>query len=362
MPTPTPTGRLRASGQSIWLDNITRELLDRGTLTTYITDLGLTGLTSNPTIYDRAIAGTSAYDGDILACRDRGLSPEDTFFDLAITDLRRAADAFRPIHELTLGVDGFVSLEVSPLLAYDPDATVREARRLHALADRANLFIKIPGTEVGLAAVEEVLFAGVPVNVTLLFSPDQYAACLETYMRAIERRVAAGRPAYVPSVASVFISRWDPAVNDVLPAGLRNTLGLLMGHQAYASYREAMATDRWQRLANAGARPQRLLFASTGVKDPTAPDDLYVAGLTAPNTVNTMPEQTLLAVADHGRMGPSLSPVAPEGGALLAALREAGRDVGSIGRQLQSDGAASFVASWTSLLERITAKRASGTT
>jgi len=352
--------RLRELGQSLWLDNITRDLLASGTLARYIRELGVTGLTSNPTIYDKAIAGTFAYDDDITRCAARGMSHEDTFFDLALADLRRAAEHFAPVHELTGGVDGFVSLEVSPLLAYDPATTVSEALRLHGLGGRPNLFIKIPGTAEGLPAVEETIFAGVPVNVTLLFSPAHYLACMEAYTRGIERRVAAGLPAAVASVASVFVSRWDAAANPGLPEELRNRLGLLVGRLSYVEYRRFFATDRWQRLLNMGARPQRLLFASTGTKDPSSPADLYVAGLAAPHTVNTMPEETLLAYADHGHLDGPLATGSDDDRELQAAFTAAGVDMDALAATLQSKGAAAFVASWNAMLARIATKAAPG--
>jgi transaldolase len=350
------TARLHEIGQSLWLDNITRDLLDSGTLARYIAELSVTGLTSNPTIYDRAIGGTTAYDAAIRDAAANGMTPDAIFFDLALTDLRRAADLFAPIHVRTAGVDGFVSLEVSPLLADAADATHAEALRLHGLGARPNLFIKIPGTPHGLAAIEETIFAGVPVNVTLLFSPAQYLGCMEAYTRGIERRVEAGLTAQVGSVASFFISRWDAAVASVVPAGLKNQLGLAIGRQAYAAYRQFFATDRWQRLLNEGARPQRLLFASTGTKDPAAPDTLYVAGLAAPNTVDTMPEETLLALADHGAIDGALVADGDNAAADLARFIDAGVDVHALGEQLQVKGAQAFVASWDSLLGRIAAK------
>jgi transaldolase len=322
----------------------------------YIDDLAVTGLTSNPTIYDKAIGGTSAYDDAVGDAAARGLAGEDVFFEIALDDLTRAADLFRPVHDLTGGVDGFVSLEVSPLLAYDAAATAGEAARLHGLAGRPNLFIKIPGTPQGLRAIEDTIFAGVPVNVTLLFSPAHYLAQAEAYTRAIERRVDAGLPAFIASVASVFVSRWDGAVADRVPADLRNRLGLAVGMKAYAEYRAFFATDRWQRLFNVGARPQRLLFASTGTKDPSASDVLYVAGLAAPHTVNTMPEETLLAYADHGSFEHLLSADPAAADALLARFAAAGVDIDALGDELQAKGAAAFVASWNSLLERIEAK------
>jgi transaldolase len=350
------TTLLQQAGQSVWLDNITRDLLDRGTLARYVGELGVTGLTSNPTIYDKAIGGTAGYDDAIREAAGRGLDAEATFFELAIDDLTRAADLFRPVHDRTDGVDGYVSLEVSPLLAYDTAATAAEAARLHAACGRPNLFIKIPGTPEGLAAIEDSIAAGVPVNVTLLFSPAQYLAQAEAYTRGVERRVEAGLPPFVGSVASVFISRWDGAVADAVPADLQLQIGLAVGRACYAEYRRFFASDRWQRLLNEGARPQRLLFASTGTKDPSASDVLYVEGLAAPHTVNTMPEETLLAFADHGRLGELLDPDPGPAAAGLARFAAAGVDVEAVGDTLQGKGAAAFVASWRSLVERIAAK------
>jgi transaldolase len=350
------TTLLQRAGQSVWLDNITRDLLDRGTLERYVGDLGVTGLTSNPTIYDKAIGATAAYDDAIRDAAGRGLDAEATFFELAVDDLTRAADLFRPVHDRTGGVDGYVSLEVSPLLAYDTAATAAEAARLHETCGRPNLFIKIPGTPEGLAAIEDSIAAGVPVNVTLLFSPAQYLAQAEAYTRGVERRVEAGLPPFVGSVASVFVSRWDGAVADAVPADLQLQLGLAIGRACYAEYRRFFATDRWQRLLNEGARPQRLLFASTGTKDPSASDILYVEGLAAPHTVNTMPEETLLAFADHGRLGELLDADPTPAAAGLARFAAAGVDVEAVGDALQEKGAAAFVASWRSLVERIAAK------
>jgi len=347
------TRALAELGQSLWLDNITRPLLDSGTLARYINELDVTGLTSNPTIYDRAIGGTDAYDAEIAAAAHAGKTGEDTFFEVALSDLRRAADLFRPVHDRTDGVDGFVSLEVSPLLAYDAEATVAQAKRLHAQGDRPNLFIKIPGTPEGLPAVEEAIAAGVPVNVTLLFSPAQYLACAEAYTRGIERRVEAGLPAYVASVASLFISRWDPATAKQLPDDMQNELGLAIGRQSYTEYVAFFSSDRWQRLLAAGARPQRLLFASTGTKDPSLPPTLYITGLAAPDTVNTMPEETLLATGASEETVAGLDARAPD---QLARFAAAGVDVDAVAAELQRKGAESFVGSWTSLLERIAAK------
>lgn len=349
--------RLNELGQSLWLDNITRDLLNNGTLRRYIdSGLAVTGLTSNPTIFDHAISKSSAYDADISALAKKGLSSEDLFFELAIADLARAADLFRPVYERTATVDGWVSLEVSPLLAYDTAQTLAAARLLHGKAGRPNLFIKIPGTREGIPAIEEAIFQGVPVNVTLLFSTQQYQAAAEAYLRGLERRAAAGLSPDVRSVASLFVSRWDKATMGKLPDTLRNTVGIAVGQQAYKAYRHLMASDRWQRLMNLGARPQRLLFASTGVKDPAAPDTLYVSALAAPNTVDTMPEETLLAFGDHGALQGAL---APDGGnceQALAAIAAAGVDLGALAAQLQGEGAESFTASWRNLLKSIEAK------
>ncbi len=350
------TEALHNLGQSIWLDNITRELLDSGTLKRYISDLSVTGLTSNPTIFDHAISHSKSYDAEIRRLVGTGLSGEGLFFELAVQDLTRAADLFAPIHERTAGVDGFVSLEVSPLLAYDTKNTVEQAKSLHKKANRPNLFIKIPGTREGAPAIEEAIFSGVAVNVTLLFSRDHYVAAAEAYMRGLERRVAAGLSPDVRSVASLFISRWDKATMDKVPDRDRDKLGVAIGQQAYKAYRDVLESDRWQRLANSGARAQRLLFASTGTKDPKASDVLYIGALAAPNTVNTMPEETLLAVGEHGQV----SGVIPRDGAdceqVLTEFGKVGIDVAKLGADLQTEGAKSFVDSWKDLLNAIETK------
>jgi transaldolase len=346
------TAQLQELGQSLWLDNITREMLDSGQLQRYIDEFSISGLTSNPSIFDKAIK-SGAYDDEIRHKAAAAGDRETLFFELAIEDLRRAADLFAPIHQRTAGVDGWVSLEVSPLLAYDTARSIRSAADLHARAGRENVFIKIPGTERGLAAIEEATFAGVPVNVTLLFSREQYLASAYAYMRGIERRIEAGLDPNVPSVASVFISRWDAAVIGRVPDHLRGRLGLAVGLKTYQAYRRLMDSNRWQRLANAGARTQRLLWASTSTKDPDSPDTMYIDGLRAPHTINTMPESTLQAFADHGQVG---KPIAADGGdaeATLAQFESAGIDVHALGRTLQSDGARSFVKSWEDLLSRI---------
>jgi transaldolase len=347
---------LNKLGQSLWLDNITRNLLDSGTLKRYIDELSVTGLTSNPTIFDNAISRSSWYDAEIRKQLEGGASGEGLFFNLAIQDLSRAADLFAQVYARTGTVDGFVSLEVSPVFAYDTKATVDQVKALHAQANKPNLFIKIPGTPEGLPAIEDSIFAGVPVNVTLLFSTDQYKAAADAYMKGLERRVAAGLSADVRSVASLFVSRWDVAVSGKVPTELRNTLGMAVSRQAYKAYRDILESDRFQRLENVGARAQRLLFASTGTKDKAASDTLYIAGLAAPNTVNTMPEETLLAFGDHGK---AASPLSRDGGdaeAVLAAHTKAGIDLTALSTQLQSDGAKGFVKSWNELLGAIESK------
>jgi transaldolase len=347
------TRALAELGQSLWLDNITRPLLDSGTLQRYIDELDVTGLTSNPTIYDKAIGGSDAYDETIADGAHSGKSGEDSFFAIALDDLRRAADLFRPVFERTDGVDGFVSLEVSPAIAYDGDRTADAARRLHELGDRPNLYIKIPGTPEGLPAIEESIFEGVPINVTLLFSPAQYLAAAEAYTRGIERRIEAGRSAYVASVASLFVSRWDPMTNDSLPDELKNGLGLAIGRQSYVEYRKLFDGERWQSLMAKGARQQRLLFASTGTKDPSLPKTMYVTGLAAAATVNTMPEETLHATAESEEPVNALDAHAPD---QLAPFRQAGTDIDEVAEQLQRNGAEAFVKSWDSLMERIAGK------
>ena len=354
----SPTAQLNALGQSLWLDNITRRLLTGGGLKRYIDELSVTGLTSNPTIFDHALKGSADYDDDIRRKLKEGKSGEALFFELALADLTGAADLFRPIHERSHGVDGWVSLEVSPLLAYDTASTIAAARDLHARAARPNLYIKIPGTAEGLPAIEEAIFAGVPVNVTLLFSSAHYVAAAEAWLRGIERRIAAGLSPFVSSVASVFISRWDVAVAGKVPPELNMTLGIAIGRQAYKAYCELLATPRYRRVMNAGAPPQRLLMASTGTKDPKASDTLYVEALAAPLTVDTMPEATLKAFADHGRVG---APAPADGGdceAVLARFRAAGVDLDALAARLQSEGADSFVASWKELMGVIGSKSA----
>ncbi|MDJ0313593.1 transaldolase [Arthrobacter sp. H35-D1] len=351
-----PTQQLHEFGQSLWVDNITRNLLDSGTLERYIAEDSITGLTSNPTIFDKAIGAGADYDDDIAAGKRAGKKDEEVFFALALADLRRAADLFAPIHARTDGVDGWVSLEVSPLLARDTDATVEQAKALHARSARPNIFIKIPGTDEGLPAIEECIFAGVPINVTLLFSAGQYQKAAEAYLRGIERRVAAGLNPVVPSVASLFVSRWDKAVDGRVPGHLEDRLGIAVSTLAYKAYRTLLDSPRWGRLANEGARPQRLLWASTSTKNPDAPDILYVQALAAPFTVNTMPEATLSAFGDHGVVGDLAAAKAGAAKQALASFAEVGIDHDELAGQLQREGTESFDASWRNLLASIGGK------
>ena len=352
------TRKLHDLGQSLWLDNITRALLDTGTLQRYVDELSVTGLTSNPTIFDQALKKSAAYDPAVREKLAQGKSGEALFFELALEDLRRAADVFRPVWDRTAGVDGWVSLEVSPLLAYDTKSTLAAARELSTRAGRPNLFIKIPGTKEGLPAIEEAIFAGVPINVTLLFSREQYVAAAEAFLRGIERRIEAGLRPDVASVASVFISRWDVAVAGKVPDVLKDRLGIAVAQRTYKAYRALLGSPRWQRVYNAGARPQRLLWASTGTKDPKASDVLYVAGLAAPFTVNTMPEATLKALADHGEIGGMMPDDGGDCEAVLAQFEKAGVGVDALAAKLQEDGAKSFVGSWNELLGVIASKSA----
>ncbi|MEP6688613.1 MAG: transaldolase [Gemmatimonadales bacterium] len=351
-----PAKRLHDMGQSIWLDNITRDIIANGTLQRYRDELFVTGLTSNPTIYEHAIGGGDSYDDSIQEKTAAGLSGDALFFMLAGEDLSRAADLFRPVHRATNHLDGWVSLEVSPLLARDTAGTLDQVRQLHRQLQRPNLFIKIPGTPEGLPAIEEAIFAGIPINVTLLFSREQYLAAAHAYQRGIERRIEVGLDPDVVSVASVFISRWDKAVQDTVPAELRNRLGVAIAGRTYAAYRELLDSHHSEVLASGGARHQRLLWASTGTKDPRASDVLYVEALAAPDTINTMPDMTLLALADHGKV----VRVMPEDGGdaelVIAEFERAGVDVSALADQLQREGAEAFVKSWHELLERIAAK------
>ncbi|PWT87631.1 MAG: transaldolase [Acidobacteria bacterium] len=350
------TTKLFEMGQSIWLDSITRDMLTNGTLAQYIKDFSVTGLTSNPTIFDHAIKNTNEYDHDIRKKSEEGLKGESLFLELELDDLRRAADLFRPIHEQTSGVDGWVSLELSPLLAQDTAGSVAAAKEIYRRANRPNIYIKIPGTKEGVPAIEESLFAGVPINVTLLFSREQYLESAEAYVRAMERRIAAGLKPDVHSVASLFISRWDVAVKDKVPEELRNRLGIAIAKQTYDSYRQLLDSPRVQRIMNAGARPQRLLWASTGTKDPKAPELLYVDALAAPLTINTMPEKTLLALSKQTDAPPILSTDQTETVDVFKKFAAAGIDTNALAAKLQEDGAKAFVDSWNDLLQRIASK------
>jgi transaldolase len=352
------TQLLHNLGQSLWLDNITRDLLNSGTLKRYIDELSVTGLTSNPTIFDHAIKNSSSYDAAIRTKLDHGKSGEKLFFELALEDLTRAADLFRPTFDRTNGVDGWVSLEVSPLLAHNTASTLAAAKSLHTRAGRPNLLIKIPGTKEGLPAIEESIFAGVPTNVTLLFSREHYVAAAEAFLHGIERRIDAGLKADIGSVASVFVSRWDAAVAGRVPAALNNRLGIAMAKRTYKAYRDLVSSPRWERIYNAGARPQRLLWASTGTKDPKASDVLYIKALAAPFTVNTMPEGTLKALADHGDLSEIMSADGGDCEAVLDQFAAAGVDIDDLGAKLQDEGAKSFVSSWNELMGVIASKSA----
>jgi len=352
------TQQLHDLGQSIWLDNITRPLLNSGGLRRYIDDFSVTGLTSNPTIFDQAIGNTDAYDDSIHDKAKAGQRGEELFVELALEDLRRAADLFRPVYDSTDGADGWVSMELSPLLVNDTPRSIDAAARIYRQADRPNLFVKIPGTPEGVPAIEESIFAGVPINVTLLFSREQYVAAAEAYLRGIERRLAAGLDPRVASVASLFVSRWDKAVIDTVPAELRNRLGIAIAARTYRAYRELLASPRWRTLAAAGARPQRLLWASTGTKDPQASETLYVEALAAPDTIATIPEKTLPAFAEHGELKGAMAEDGGDAEAVVAGFTRAGIDVDALAKQLQRDGATTFVKSWQELLQRIDKKSA----
>jgi transaldolase len=360
-----PTQELHEVGQSLWVDNITREMLRRDVLKGYIEDLSVTGLTSNPSIFEKAIGGSEDYDEQIAqigdGAEDEGgagaNAEENVFFELALADLRDAADLFADTHRRTGGVDGFVSLEVSPLLADDAKSTIDQATNLHAKAERDNLFIKIPGTTAGLEAIEESIFAGIPINVTLLFDDKQYLAAADAYMKGIERRIEAGLDPVVQSVASIFMSRWDVAVAEEVPAELKTKLGIAIGGRAYHAYRELLNSDRWMRLANSGARAQRLLWASTGTKDPDASDTLYIEAFASPFTVNTMPDKTLEAFADHGKLGNLMDPEGTAAEQMLGQFEEAGIDLAALAQRLQDEGKESFDKAWEELLKTISSKR-----
>ena len=350
------TQELHNLGQSLWLDNITREILDNGTLRRYMDEFSVTGLTSNPTIFDEAIGNSAAYDDGIRDKAKAGKSGEALFIELALEDLRQAADLFRPVFDATDGVDGWVSMEVSPLLASDTSGSIDAAARIHGQGERPNLYVKIPGTPEGVPAIEESIFDGVPINVTLLFSREQYVAAAEAYLRGIERRITAKRDPRVASVASLFVSRWDKAVGDRAPPELRNRLGIAIAGRTYSAYRELLASARWRKLAAVGARPQRLLWGSTGTKDPKAPDTLYVEALAAPDTIDTMPEKTLRAFAEHGEIRGVMAEDGGDAESVLARFAKAGIDTDALATQLQRDGAQAFVKSWQELMTRIAEK------
>ncbi len=353
----SPTQQLKALGQSLWIDNITRQMLDDGTLQRYIDERAITGLTSNPTIFEHAIGKSDAYDEQMAALARAGKAGEDLFFELALRDLTRAADLFRPVFDATGGVDGWVSLELSPVLVDDADGAIAAAARLHQAAARPNLYIKIPGTAAGVKAIEASIFAGVPINVTLLFSREQYLAAAEAYMRGIERRIAAGLDPTVESVASLFVSRWDVAIKDRVPKDKRNRLGIAIAQRTYRAYRELLASPRWHKLAAAGAHPQRLLWASTGTKDPDARDTLYVEALAAPDTVDTLPDKTLEALVDHGEVGAVMAPDGGDAERVIAEYKALGIDDAALAAQLQQEGGAAFRKSWDALLQGIADKQ-----
>ncbi len=349
--------KLQDAGQSIWLDSISREILRSGTFARYVEDLCVTGLTSNPTIFERAISAGNDYDEAIESHRGSGLSAEALFFELALEDITEAADLLRPVHVATGGVDGFASIEVSPTLANDAKQTISEAKSLFARAKRSNVLIKVPGTREGCVAIEELIFAGTPINVTLLFSRSHYSAAAEAYVRGVERRLEAGLDPNVPSVASLFISRWDAHTASVLAPDLANKAGIVVAQRTYRVYQELLESERWQRLEKAGAHPQRLLWASTGTKDPALPDTYYITALAAQGTVNTMPEKTLLAFADHGEVGELMTADTAEADATVERVRKAGFDPDALASRLQTEGAALFVESWNDLLQCLEARR-----
>ena len=345
--------QLHALGQSLWVDNITRQMVGDGTLKSYIDELSVTGLTSNPTIFEHAIAAGNLYDEQMAELSRQGRSGEDLFFELAMRDLRGAADLLRPCFDATDQVDGWVSLEVSPAIANDTAKTTRMAVELHARAARENLYIKIPGTPAGLKAVEASIYAGVPVNVTLLFSREHYLGAARAYLRGLERRVAAGLDPRVGSVASLFVSRWDVAVHDEVPVECRNRLGIAVAKRTYKAYRDLLDSPRWRKLLDAGAQPQRLLWASTGTKDASAPDTLYVQALAARDTIDTIPDPTLQAFADHGQVHAPLAVGGGDAESVIAEFHQLGIDDAALALRLQLEGTASFRASWDSLLAGI---------
>jgi transaldolase len=351
------TKKLNQQGLSIWLDNITRKMLDNGVLQKYITELSVTGLTSNPSIFEAAIAKTSDYDAAITNISKPGITDEEVFFDLAIEDIQRAADLFLSVFEKTNGLDGFVSIEVSPLLAYDTENTLKAAKDIHQKVNRPNAFIKIPGTPEGLPAIEKAIAEGIPVNVTLLFSAEQYEAAALAWLKGVETRIGLGLNPDVRSVASVFVSRWDKAVAEKAPLALRNKLGIAVMQKTYHAYQQFLNSERVQRVMNFGAFPQRLLWASTGTKDPDASDVLYVTNLVAPYTVNTIPENTLLAFADHGETGEPMPDNTKSADQILKQFEDISVNYLQLAEQLQKEGAEAFNKSWENLIDSISTKR-----
>lgn len=351
------TFNLHRQGVSLWLDNITRKMLDNGVLQQYITEFSVTGLTSNPSIFEAAIAKTGDYDEAIRKGSNDGLSDEEVFFNLAIEDIQRAADLFLPAYKATNGLDGYVSIEVSPLLAFDAENTIKAAKAIHDKVNRPNVFIKIPGTRQGLRAIERSIAEGIPINVTLLFSAEQYEAAANAYLKGVESRIEKGLNPDIRSVASVFISRWDKAVADKTPDGLKNKLGLAVSHKIYYSYLIFLGSQRIHKAMNSGVMPQRLLWASTGTKDPNASDILYVKNLVVPYTVNTIPENTLHAFADHGDSSQLMPGNIIEAEEIISQFKDLSVDYFQLAEQLQSEGAEAFRKSWYNLLESIALKR-----
>jgi transaldolase len=358
--TVNPARQLHEAGQSLWLDSINRAMLGSGDLARYVDQLAVTGLTSNPTILGHAMAASHDYEGSLRALLAQGVSgPQDLVYAAAFEDLGQAANLFRPAWQASGGEDGYVSVEVPPDLAYDAPATVALARHLHAMAGFPNLLVKVPGTPQGLTVLEELVDAGIGVNVTLLFSDTHYLRTAEAYMRALERRLARGEDLAVPSVASVFVSRWDKAADSLLPKPLHGRLGVAMAQKVYSSYQSLLASDRWRDLEAGGARPQRVLWASTSAKDPALPDTYYVEKLASPGTINTMPEKTLIAFADHGTVGEMLRDDYASGEETVAEVAAKGVDVDALGESLQRQGARAFSADWSALLDAIAAKASS---
>lgn len=360
--TANPLVRLGELGQSPWYDYITRDLITTGELARLIADDGLRGMTSNPTIFEKAVAGSRLYDDEIRDLADAGRKPQEIFEHLSVADVRAACDAFARVHRAMGGADGLVSLEVSPTLAHDTDASVHEAERLWRAVDRPNAMIKIPGTREGLAAITQSTAAGISINITLLFSLERYAEVIDAFFEGLERRLAGGLPlGPIASVASFFVSRVDGKVDPLLdglgdPRGLRGRIAIANACAAYGVFERSLDTPRWKRLAAAGARPQRPLWASTSTKDPRYSDTHYVEALVAPRTVNTLTPETFAAYRDHGRPEVRIRQGMAEAPGQLAALADLGIDLAAITRELEADGVAKFSGSYRSLLTGIDAK------